>query len=530
MFFPVRGGYPLTSVGAVRFRNLFVVGVVIVGAQVALLLLEPGATIISNLLISIMALLAVTVCLLNAYSASSAVRGLWILLGSGFFLSAVGQIGSTYHEFATRVLTQTTALNCDFFFFAYGIPILLAICSRDKDAGLKSFVWLDGAQALMATMLVYPQIFSALPSHGDPRAISATALMYLYDAENWILVAAVTLRLFSNPGAVRKPFYRILSIYLTVYAIVALVLGYLELKCSVPDGVQDAAWGIPYLALLGSLAFQSQAHRDKEEPRDEKRSLALLIDNLSPLLFTLAIVLMGLGIAPEHPRLAFTCISIAIVIYGVRAAILQVKYGKSQEELTKAAAELFDANDRLMNLAIRDGLTGIHNRRHFDEVLQREWNRSRRIRQALSVLMIDVDCFKALNDRYGHQEGDQCLRSVALDVQAKLKRPDDLVARYGGEEFAVILPGADLQGALRMAEDIRLSIAGLRLPNEASTAEKVVTVSIGVSTEHPTDTGSAEELLKRADEALYRAKMSGRNQSQLPPGSYRFAGFVSCDV
>ena len=323
------------SVGAVGYRGLFAVGTTMVAAQLTLLVLNSRATVVSNLIISIMAILAVTVCLLKAYSGSTRTRILWILLGSGFLLSTVGQIGATYYDLVSRTHTQTAALNSDYFFFAYGIPILLAICSGEN-AGLRIFVWLDGAQALLAAILAYLQIFSTLPSAVSATSISATNLMYLYNAENWILVGAVTLRLFSEPVGARRHFYRTLSIYLWVYAVVALVLGYLELKRNMPDGVQDAAWGIPYLALLGALAFRQQSRKNEDALSNGRMSLALLIDNLSPVLFTLAIVLMGVGVAPPNRWLGLLCVSTAVAIYGVRAAILQVKYAKSKEELTKA--------------------------------------------------------------------------------------------------------------------------------------------------------------------------------------------------
>ena len=323
------------SVGAVGYRGLFAVGTTMVAAQLTLLVLNSRATVVSNLIISIMAILAVTVCLLKAYSGSTRTRILWILLGSGFLLSTVGQIGATYYDLVSRTHTQTAALNSDYFFFAYGIPILLAICSGEN-AGLRIFVWLDGAQALLAAILAYLQIFSTLPSAVSATSISATNLMSLYNAENWILVGAVTLRLFSEPVGARRHFYRTLSIYLWVYAVVALVLGYLELKRNMPDGVRHAAWGIPYLALLGALAFRQQNRKNEDAVSNGRMSLALLIDNLSPLLFPLAIVLMGVGVAPPNRWLGLLCVSTAVAIYGVRAAILQVKYAKSKEELTKA--------------------------------------------------------------------------------------------------------------------------------------------------------------------------------------------------
>jgi signal transduction histidine kinase/ActR/RegA family two-component response regulator len=317
-------------------RNLFVVATIVVAAHVTLLAFDPHATFLSNLFILVYPLLGVTVCLLGAYSEAPETRPLWLLFGCGLLLAAVGQLGFTYYYFALRIHNQTQALNSDFFFFAYAIPIMLAICARSTDAGLRSFAWLDGAQALIAAMLAYLQLFSVLPSHARPEAISATNLMYLNDAENWILVGAVTLRFFSDPSPARKRFYRALSLYLWVNGLVLLVLGYLELKLGWRDGPQDALWGTPYLALLASFAFQHETHTDKSERSSGQRTVGLLIDNLSPVLFTLAITLMGVEIAAEHPWLGFVCISAAVAIYGVRAAILQVRYARSQEELTKA--------------------------------------------------------------------------------------------------------------------------------------------------------------------------------------------------
>jgi signal transduction histidine kinase/DNA-binding response OmpR family regulator len=318
-------------------RSLFVAGTILVAAHVALLVFDPRALFLSNLFILIFNLLGFTVCLLGASSESPETRPLWLLFGCGLLLVVVGQLGWTYYDFAIQIHTQTLANNSDFFFFAYGIPVMLAICSRGTDAGLRIFAWLDGAQALIAAMLAYLQLFSALPSHAHPEAISATNLMYLNNAENWVLVGALTLRFFSNPTPARRRFYRILSVYLWVNGIVLLILGYLELKRGWPEGLQEAGWGIPYLALMGSFALQQhKTPTDKSERSSGQRTLGLMIDNLSPVLFTLAITLMGVEIAREHPWLGFVCISAAVAIYGVRAAILQVRYARSQEELTKA--------------------------------------------------------------------------------------------------------------------------------------------------------------------------------------------------
>jgi signal transduction histidine kinase/DNA-binding response OmpR family regulator len=317
-------------------RSLFAAGSILLAAHVALLFFAPRALFLSNLILLLYPLLGVTVCLLGAYRESPETRPLWLLLGCGLLIAAIGELGLTYYDFGTHIHTQTHALNSDFFFFAYAIPVMLAICSRGTDAGLKSFAWLDGAQALIAAMLAYLQLFSVLPSHAGAKAISATNLMYLNNAENLILVGALTLRFFSNPSPARRRFYRTLSRYLWVNGTVGLIVGHFELMHGWHNGLQDAGWGMPYLALMGSLAFEHQRNLNKRERSSSHRSIGLLIDNLSPVLFTLAITLMSVEIAREHPWLGLICIVTAVAIYGVRAAILQVRYARSQEELTKA--------------------------------------------------------------------------------------------------------------------------------------------------------------------------------------------------
>ena len=317
-------------------RSLFVAGTILVACHESLLIFAPHALLLSNLLLLIYPLLGVTACLLGAYSESAEARPLWLLFGCGLLTAAVGELGLTYSDFGTHVHTQTQALNSDFFFFAYGIPVMLAICARTTDADLSIFAWLDAAQAIIAAMLAYLQLFSVLPSHAHPKGISSTNLTYLNDTENLILVGAVTLRFFSNPSPARRRFYQTLSSYLWVNGLVALMVSDVGLKHGWRNGVQDAGWGMPYLALMASMALRRKTSMDQSERSSGQRTVGLLIDNLSPVLFTLAITLMGVEIAPEHPWLGFVCISAAVAIYGVRAAVLQVRYARSQEELTKA--------------------------------------------------------------------------------------------------------------------------------------------------------------------------------------------------
>lgn len=165
--------------------------------------------------------------------------------------------------------------------------------------------------------------------------------------------------------------------------------------------------------------------------------------------------------------------------------------------------------------AATDGLTGLANRRCFDDTLDREWRRARREDTHLSLLLLDLDHFKALNDTYGHPAGDACLRDVAAAVKAAVRRPGDMVARYGGEEMAVILPNTDPDGAFEVAENVRRAIEALRIPNRGNLeGGGWVTASLGSATAFPRVHASLimpGGLVQAADSALYRAKDDGRN-------------------
>lgn len=169
------------------------------------------------------------------------------------------------------------------------------------------------------------------------------------------------------------------------------------------------------------------------------------------------------------------------------------------------------AEEQLYNLSMSDGLTGIANRRCFDEFLDQEWRRAMREGMPLSLVMGDIDFFKNYNDACGHQEGDDCLRRIAHVIRDSLHRPGDMAARYGGEEFAVIMAGTESPGALILAESMRSQVEARALPHRKSSVSGVVTLSMGVATIVPVPGSAPAELILAADQALYRAKMDGRN-------------------
>jgi diguanylate cyclase (GGDEF)-like protein len=166
----------------------------------------------------------------------------------------------------------------------------------------------------------------------------------------------------------------------------------------------------------------------------------------------------------------------------------------------------------LREMVARDGLTGIQNRRMFDQHIQRVWSQAVRDTQRVAVLLVDIDCFKDYNDRYGHQAGDECLRAVAVSLSQCARRPMDFVARYGGEEFAVILYEASREYVAEVLTRIQRSIAELNIPHEASRVASRLTVSIGAAFVLPGANRTHDGLVQLADEALYGAKEQGRNR------------------
>jgi diguanylate cyclase (GGDEF)-like protein/PAS domain S-box-containing protein len=181
----------------------------------------------------------------------------------------------------------------------------------------------------------------------------------------------------------------------------------------------------------------------------------------------------------------------------------------------KAAEQrLADERLELQGLAFRDGLTGLYNRRYFDGELALQWRELAQTNTVslTAVVMVDIDAYKSYNDQYGHQRGDECLRTVAQTIASAARRPTDIVARYGGEEFALILKDTDLHGAHAVAERIREAVERLQIPHLAGNTG-VVTVSLGVAAQHPRDGGNAGDLIAAADRALYLAKRRGRNQT-----------------
>lgn len=211
---------------------------------------------------------------------------------------------------------------------------------------------------------------------------------------------------------------------------------------------------------------------------------------------------------------------VARIRANTRNYLIQLERDEAFVALAELRAELEKSNAELQRLTCLDSLTGISNRRRFDEFIIKECMRSAREGAPISLLLIDIDYFKAYNDNYGHLGGDRCLRKVADAFRNAVQRPADLVARYGGEEFAVVLPNTNVEGALTLAEHLHEVVKQLEIPHDYSDVSDIITISTGIACKVANMNNSPGDLIEMADRALYEAKKTGRNQTRLSESCY----------
>jgi two-component system, chemotaxis family, response regulator WspR len=211
-------------------------------------------------------------------------------------------------------------------------------------------------------------------------------------------------------------------------------------------------------------------------------------------------------------KLPSTIELVARIRYHTRAYLNQIQRDEAYGALRESQQKLLEMNLELQRLNNTDALTELKSRRYFDEYLQNEWLRAVRERTSLCALLIDVDDFKLYNDTYGHLKGDEVLRQVASAIKTACARSSDLTARFGGEEFAAVLPNTTLEGAQKIAEDMRHAVQALQIPRDAATTGNYLTATIGVASVVPVRESSPDIVLAAADKALYEAKSAGKNR------------------
>ncbi|MEF2266406.1 GGDEF domain-containing protein [Janthinobacterium sp. LS2A] len=450
-------------------------------------------------------LLALAACCRCAYlSAAGAARTGWALFAVAMLFWSTGMILSAWQDLSGQVASDATYFS-DFAYFMYGAPLLLAMSSVTHSHPSRTLQWLDAVQVLLAAYLAYTAIFSVSPF--DQRSIApipASLLVLTYNVENLVLACCASLRLLAHRrDGGQGRFYLLLTVFLWCYAGCAAAYNYLTLH-GVTQAWSEVLPSLPFLllVLLATRVTAAQSAAENTQAQQAPQKLTLLIDNFSPIFFTAALLGLGFAVMRAHFYLAAASLFVALLVHALRSATLQSRY--MQSELALRAA-----HDKLEKLSLTDGLTGIANRRCFDQTLQLEWQRAARNHQGLALLIIDIDFFKSLNDTFGHPYGDACLVRIAAALHSALPRASDLAARFGGEEFAAILPATDGDGALAVAHKMQEAIAAAAIVHAPSRGG-LVTASIGLAL---SDGGQTpEQLLAAADQALYRAKQNGRNR------------------
>lgn len=466
--------------------------------------------LVTNAVITLAPLAAGFACLWRSRRQPSVLADKWRLLGVGLLLWAVGQ-GCYMYGTVVHHNVQTAALPSDFWFLVYGIFVLLAVCSVGEDQDSAAILIADGAQATLAIILVYVTLF--MNNHVSHRALPASQLTSLYLGENLALVATATLRLLAMPDGEDRYFHRVACTFAWLMILVSTPLNYLDAFVSPTNGKAiEVCWMLPFLVVLVMAFSKEQAPKIDLEERHRSWG-AMMVYNASPVFFTISVLLLGAHTAQHRPILGFAALLSALLIYTFRATILLTRLRQVQESLNDSERNLRLLNNKLHEQSLIDPLTQVANRRRFEQVLEVEWNRALRSGWPISVIMLDIDHFKSLNDRYGHLRGDECLTAVAQMLRRDLRRGGELLARYGGEEFVAVLPNVDAEGAMLTAEAMRARIHQIGIENHGSPLGRL-TISVGVCSVVPVTGLAREKLVDAADNALYRAKSTGRNRAE----------------
>jgi len=397
----------------------------------------------------------------------------------------------------------------DFFNVIAAFPMLLTLSNTRRTESIRSVFYLDTAQGLLAMVLAYVLLYRM--SFTVPA--EATALTSIYITECVLLAVSALLRLATWSTLEERRRIHLLFRGVWLFLPINLGMTYAASHWNLRAGTAfDLLWSLPFI-YAGWQALHLPITESSGAPRKELRPGRLLIESLCPTLIMAAIFGLAASVTSQHLLLGLSAVFLLLLIQSTHAGVVQLNFVAVQRLLLDRERELQDANTALQRLSTLDPLTGVANRRRFDAVVDEVWRRAMRQRTPVSLLMIDVDFFKGINDLHGHSYGDECLEAVARVLGLQARRPDDLLARFGGDEFALLLPHTGANGAMTVAERIHDAIGLLTIANSASPFDKLLTVTIGVGAGNPQIGSDLNTLIDLADRALYRAKHQGRNRT-----------------
>ena len=430
--------------------------------------------------------------------AQPARRGWWLVAGS-ITIWAVGAFLNLWHEL---VLGRANEMYPDSMlaFNLAAVPITLLLATEWRPTGRRLVRGVDAVLALALGCAYFRFTWAVLNSSGAPDAAGVAAMIWLYDAQNLFLAAGALVRWGAAADDRERDLFRAIAAYASVY----LAIGFYNNHYLAGDPAMGPEAGLIVtgaFALLAVFALLGPAVAAARRPNPR---LVRAVRSASPLFLAGALLLVSLFLIRVDYLFGTAGILIAVLGHGLRSTVAQVRGIERGDRLQRDRS-------KLQAIAWTDALTGIANRRYLDHALGGAVSHQRVAGQPLSVLMIDIDHFKLLNDRFGHPAGDACLRAVAQALRQALVRPGDVLARYGGEEFIALLHEADPAGALVVAERLRAAVEALHIDNPDSPS-KVLTVSIGAASASLSGQATAASLIAAADKSLYEAKSGGRNQ------------------
>lgn len=493
-----------------QFGKILAYGLWLTVGLHALVVLVPQANPVasSRYCTAAMPILAGICCLWRAARLPEREQALWRWASAGLFLWGLAHAVETVfgHSMAASNLSVDPS---DFIYLAATFPLLIALSTTRETESLRVVFMLNCVQIALALVLSYVLLFRM--SMNEDAA--STVMGRIYGAACILLAIMATLRVLTWATAQERQGIRWIGVVLWTYLPVELGMDYATARWKMnAGGVADLLWSVPFL--LGGWQALHLPIAPEEKERKPLNRRRLLVEALCPMLITTGIFALAASITTQHPVLGLSAIFLLLATQGFQAAMVQLNYLAGRNRLLEREQDLRCANAALEALSMQDPLTGIANRRRFNDALDNAWRRAVRRRQPLTLLMIDIDFFKGVNDLHGHAYGDECLITIADVLGLQARRPDDVVARLGGEEFVLLLPDTSGDSAADVAARLHRAIHLMGVVNHASPFDHRLTVSIGIGCSLPQAGINPAALVDCADQALYKAKGLGRNRTE----------------
>lgn len=476
--------------------------VLLVGAAVPYALPASTAFWWSRILITAESLTAAYFCFWRFLTSDGSSRSLWIFLAITASIRSCALFLEGIELTIWKIPSQYTHPS-DLLFFAWILPLALLLSVPTESEKDRFFYWTSAAQIGLVLVLFFYLTFGGFHFlRPKPEVDPGNKAFLAFIASKFIIAIGAGLRWWSKPRSLLvRQFFAVLFAATSVYAITSLL--YNLIVFLLPHTSLQWTWllSIAELTLIFLVVHLPPVRRrDTRSPAQDV--LVSVLDHGAPVALPVAAGVMSVLIAPAYFSVSLIATSISLTAFAIQTIRIQVRYRDIQSKMAALHTHLQD-------LALTDPLTGVGNRRGYDLHIDQAWKWAARSKRTFSLLIIDIDHFKMLNDLFGHHEGDLCLRAVSHVLVSVSRNNRDYMARYGGEEFAVILHDVGADAAEKVAARICRAIEALQFRNKTPIGD-IVTVSIGIAASCDADTPT--ELFQLADAALYQAKLAGRNQ------------------